>query len=353
MRFFSTLLLAFFCLPWSIQTHAQEWRSMAAPTVGEKWVQPVQGTPARPVWGHANGIRIGLSPMPGPRGLIRIYTPYLQREKWKVMNFIAMEPTVQGSDKRGLSELEMSTLDNKRGKRFWSANDSTAVEPRPEKFPARGVVAKINGVETLTLFIFSERFENGAAVYVRIRFYANRPQEVEVTTYATKESKPLKRFIVTATMGNYARLRKLFLKDKTVTATQLWPDYRGDAFTTHVHFSTDDLIKGKNGACYFIAAPDEAHPADAVYAKGTANHWKYQGEKATQYWYCKDPDASLEGLVNGRYTYWASQSPIPGGIAFENFEMKSPFQQATTYVFGISPLSPKVFIKKIKGKSEF
>ena len=36
--------------------------------------------------------------------------------------------------------------------------------------------------------------------------------------------------------------------------------------------------------------------------------------------YCSNPSNELEGVVNGRYTYWASKSPIPGGIAYENFE---------------------------------
>ena len=37
-------------------------------------------------------------------------------------------------------------------------------------------------------------------------------------------------------------------------------------------------------------------------------------------------NSSDEGVVNGRYTYWASKSPIPGGIAYENFELTEPFQ---------------------------
>ncbi len=29
------------------------------------------------VWGHVDGLRIGLWPMAGPRGLLRIYEPHL------------------------------------------------------------------------------------------------------------------------------------------------------------------------------------------------------------------------------------------------------------------------------------
>lgn len=43
-------------------------------------------------WGFANGIRIGIAPLGGPRGLIRIYTPYLEHDEFVVTNFIAFEP---------------------------------------------------------------------------------------------------------------------------------------------------------------------------------------------------------------------------------------------------------------------
>lgn len=329
---------------------SQDWKKLAPPEIGKVWVQPVQGQPAQPVWGHANGISIGLSPLPGPRGLLRIYTPYLNQPPGRIMNFIAMEPIVKGSQRRGLSELEMSSLDNRRGKRFWSGNDSSDAAPRPEDMPARGIVEKINGKEVLTIYVFSEPFESEAKVYVRIRFYADSPYEIEMTTYKMNDSKALDNFIVTATMGNFARLRTLFLKSGKKTSSQLWPAYSAAAFTPHVPIPGDDFIQAKNGAFYFIAAPGEQNPTKAEYASGTAEHWKYIGNTATQYW--KYPESKdVEGLVNGRYTYWASQSPIPGGISFENFELKTPFKQGSTFTFGISPLNPEQFLKELEKKN--
>ena len=331
-------------------TNAQNRKELAAPQKRTKWIQPSQGSPAQPVWGHAAGLRVGLSPFPGPRGLLRIYTPYLGHKEAEVMNFIAFEPIVQGDKNRSLSELEMSTLDNKRGKRFWSANDSLSTTPAREDLPATGVIEKIRGVETLTVYVFSEAFDNGAMVYTRLRFYEHQPYEVEITTYKTLASKALDHFIVTATMGNYARLRNLYLQSGTVYSGTLWPDYNKDGFTAHAHFPVSSFIKDRSGRAYFIAAPDEKNPSEATYAKGTNDHWKYYGQKATQYWYSKNNNEKLEGLVNGRYTYWASQSPIPGGIAYENFELKAPFVQGSTYVFGVSPLAANEFVKKIKNK---
>lgn len=329
------------------------WKNLASPEVGQVWVQPAQGKDAQPIWGHANGMRIGLAPMPGPRGLLRVYTPYLGHKQEKMINFIALEPIPKGSDQRGFSELEMSSLDDRRGKRFWSADDSLATEPKPEIRPSRGVVREINGVETLTVFVFSERFENGANVYVRLRFYENRPNEVEIATYATPGSNDLENFIVTATMGNFARLRNLYLADGTRTSGELWPDYNETNFTPHAHFSVENFISDKEGRAYFIAAPDEKRPQETEYAEGTKNHWKYYGSKATQYWYVENPDDKLEGLVNGRFTYWASKDPIPGGVSFENFELKAPFSNGLTFVFGVSPSDPQEFIQEIRENSAY
>jgi hypothetical protein len=52
-------------------------------------------------------------------------------------------------------------------------------------------------------------------------------------------------------------------------------------------------------------------------------------------------------LVNGRYSYWASSSPIPGGISFENFELKSPFKNGERFIFGVTPLPARQFIEQL------
>ena len=108
----------------------------SAPLVEGRWVRPATAattaaamtttaaagatqSAAEPTWGHAYGLRIGLAHADrGPRGLLRVYTPYLDQPAGRVINFIAVEPTPRGREQRGLSELERSTLDGVRGKRF-------------------------------------------------------------------------------------------------------------------------------------------------------------------------------------------------------------------------------------------
>ncbi|MGQ8334919.1 hypothetical protein ACUNWD_00090 [Sunxiuqinia sp. A32] len=348
MKYFIRKCCVFaFIFCFGIQIFAQPNQELKTPEKNGIWLQPSQGENAEPIWGFSDGIQIGLGPLPGPRGLLRVYCPYLGHQKGKMINFIAFEPIPKGTEHRGLSELEISSLDGVRGKRFWSANDSLSDTPLSETRPASGILKKIGGVETLSVYIFSEPFDNGAKVYVRLRFYENMPYEVELTTYSTKESRELDYFIVTATMGNYARLRTLYLKDKSKSSFALWPDYKESNFTPHDITPVSDMIKDKNGGAYFIAAPNEKSPQNVQYASDTNNFWKYYGDVATQYWYCPNPGKNLNGLVNGRYAYWASKSPIPGGIAYENFELKEPFRNGARYIFCVTPVSPKAFTENI------
>lgn len=325
-----------------------DWEELSKPLKNGNWIQPSPDFPSQPVWGHLHGIRVGLAPMPGPRGLIRIYTPYLGHEEGKMINFLALEPIVREAEQRSFSELEMSEMDGVRGKRFWSAADSISVHPQAVDRPVQGTIQQEGDRESLTVYIFSEPFESGAQVYVRLKFYSDSPYEIEISTHTTQTSADLDYFIVTATMGNFARLRTIYLDDRQVASQELWPAYRGDAFTDHRHFSIDEFVKDGAGRAYVIAAPDETNPAEAQYDEKTSNHWKYYGEKATQYWSVMDGTPNLECLVNGRYTYWMSKSPIPGGISYENFELKPPFEQGMTFVFGVDPGPPEDFIDRVR-----
>jgi hypothetical protein len=329
--------------------NAPRWKQLAAPDTVGVWVQPAQGVPAMPIWGHAKGMTVALAPMPGPRGLIRIYTPYLGLETGDVMNFIALEPIPEGSDHRGFSELEMSSLDEgRRGKRFWSSNDDRATSPLSEEFPARGIIEKINREETLTVYVFSEPFDNGAKVYVRLRFFASRPYEFEITTHTFGNSVNLDYFITTATMGNKARLRTLYLQNGQKSSLDIWPDFKDIHFAPHEVIPVNDMIRDKKGRVFFVAAPNEKDYTGTVYAPETASNWRFQGTFATQYWIKERPATKLQGLVNGRFVYWAGQAPIPGGIAYENFELKEPFTNGASFIFGISPEEPEKLIKSLK-----
>ncbi|WP_029145305.1 hypothetical protein [Microbacterium luticocti] len=306
------------------------------------WLRPAAGTgPREPRWGHPEGLQIGLHPLGGPRGLIRVFTPYLDHPRDRLVNFFAIEPIPYGQTERGYSELERSRLDDEPGLRFWSADDPTDPTPRAGDDPARGAVHDLaRGAvdeETLTVGILSEPFANGADVWVTVTFTRDRPHEVRLAAFARETSVPLESCILTATMGNWARLREIELAGRTVRATELWPDYRGSDFAPHASFGADELPRDGDEVVFRVR-PDEEDPAGAVYADGTAEHWHYVGRRATQEWRAADPDAALRGQVNGRHTYWMSEHPLPGGIAFENVELVEPFRQGRAFTFRVEPL---------------
>jgi len=284
-----------------------------------------------------------------------VYAPYLGDSKDHVINFIAVEPVVAG--RRAFSELEVSGLDRTRGKRMWSADDAPGAEGtsrhgatgaegaasgagRNGPPPARGRIERAGDIETLTVFVFVEPFAGGARPYLRLRFRSDRPEEVDLAVFAQPGSARMDACILTATMGNYARLRRLHLKDRTVTAGGLWPDFRGNGFAPHARFALGDLFRMPDGSAIVAATPDEPNPADAEYARGTPAWWRYEGAVATQYWRAADPHRDLAAQVNGRATYWGWHTAIPGGVAFENVELVAPFAAGQTFTLGVTRRTP-------------
>ncbi len=300
------------------------------------WIRPGVHQ-VEPMWGHRDGLRIGLSPLPGPRGLLRVYAPYLGHPSGRMINYIAVEPVPEGATSRGFSELEPSSLDDARGKRMWGCDDPHDAAVRKPFESSAGVIEFVDGVSTLTVYIGCERFDNGADVFVRVRFRADRPHEVAVAGFARATSVPLGSLILTATMGNWARLRVLHLRERDVSPQQLWPGFDKSDFTEHARFGLDELVRdGK--AAVVTAESDEKNPAGADYADDTVVHWHYVGEPARQGWRIDDPHPEAAVLVNGRASYWASTSPIGGGTSYENFEVVEPFRDGAEYRFFVEPL---------------
>lgn len=313
----------------------------------ELWVRP-SGVPGeKAVWGHKDGIRIGINIQPETRlrGLLFIFTPYLDQPDLYVTNFIAMEPIPTGSgNRRGFSEMEMSGIDGRQGKILWSSDDDILTES-DKQGTSRGVLSKEKGERVLSVYVFCEPFANGADVYVRIRFFESRPHEFELSTFARESSVPLDYFIVTSTMGNKERIRNLYLADGIVNSKELWPGFSTSEFASHQYFPAERMFLSKDGKeRWVIAAPDEEDPA----AELCEGHpwWAWKGKKASQYWHFPSSYEDAQCIVNGRATYFMSQNPLPGGgIAYENFEIRAPFRNGDTFCFGVTPCTPEEIIK--------
>lgn len=304
------------------------------PVTDGPWLRPSPHWPAAPRWGHPDGLQLGLHPLGGPRGLLRVHAPHLDLADDHVINFIAVEPIVRGQSVRGYSELEHSDLDDAPGKRFWSVDDVADSSVRPATEPARGVVDD----DHLDVAIGVEQFANGAEVGLVARFTAGRPYEVELSMVRRPGSAELDHGILSATMGDYARLRRLHLADRVVTPDELWPGFSGAAFTEHASFPLTELPRDADGSVVVAATPDESDPTAAHYDDAVAAHWRYRGRLARQTWTVRDPSDELVAQVNARRTYWASTAPIPGGAAYENVEVVEPYRDRRTVCFRVEGL---------------
>jgi len=315
-------------------------RTLAGPVEDGPFLRPTAGPAAEPFWGIRGGIAVGLSPTGGPRGLIRVYTPYLGQGRRRVMNFVAVEPVARGS--RGLSELEASALDRVQGKAMWTGDAfDDDPKPRPPWQPARGVISSAGGKKTLSFYLYVEPFDNGARPVVEVRLREDRPHEVAFRVHSARRGAPMRACVLTATMGNYARLRRLWLKDRVVDAHALYRSARFDpahGFAEHRQWGVGELLV-VDGEAVVAAGPDEPDPAHATYDSGVQPHWHYVGKTATQYWRAP-AQRNLVARVNARKTYWASHAAIPGGASFENFELEAPFRPGQQFVFGITPELP-------------
>jgi len=345
------------------------------------WIRPGPDD-RRPIWGIRGGIQVALWPASvegpgegGPRGLLRLGYPILDGGKAVgLVNFIAVEPIVKG--RRGFSELEKSDTDGRPGRIFWTgegvARARNRAAPRLDRAagiagherdaanrdhtpysaahdrdaasdPDPGELRTVDGVERLAVCMRTERFANGAQVIVDLELRADRPGELRLTASSAPGSAPMETCVLTATMGNYGRLRRLWLRGGPVESQRVWPDFTGREFTPEAFFPSSRMRRMPGGDLLVCATTDEEDP-HAVPPDPAGPGWAYRGSfPLTQYWR-KPVDGSdvarLRVRVNGRRVYWATHNPIPGGLAFENFDLVQPFTERQSFIFGLTRRSP-------------
>jgi hypothetical protein len=316
-----------------------------------QWVRPMKaGDPL--IWGRRDGIVFGLfSPggIRGPRGLIRVglFTPGAKDPQ--LLNFIAVEPVVQGAGSRSsrmaYSEREMSQLGSgQHGKRMWVHQESDE-----KKDSSSSTLETLHSgqttVERLSVRIDVERFtKNGAHVYLIASIDSDHPDELRLAAFAEKDSPSLEELTVTATMGNYERLRFLWLKDHVVDSRKLFGNYTGGGFTEDQNYPLTEMLRSRDNDAIVFCTSNEPDPQKTQ--GNDSAHWIYTLPKITQYWRVPSHDVQpdLRVRVNARRVYWASTAPILGGIAFENFEVRQRFVPGQTFIYGITRQEPWVFI---------
>lgn len=341
-------------------------------TTPVEWIRP-QSAYDHPQWGIKNGVVIGLWATPmeepgaaatgGPRGLFRV--GFHSNGKINQMNFIAVEPVVDG--KIEYSEISPSIVDGHWGKLMWAG--STATDDGYLPFAATtGVITHPDPsdpqVEELSFYVFMERFHSGAHPYFKVSIRSDRPQEIAFEVFHRSGSSSMQRCTLTATMGNYARLRKLHLKDQVVNSRELYKGFEGIDFIEKDPYPLETLYRTAEGDVLAVMETDESlaqlmdWPESEAYL--AQQSWRYRPSyKVVQYWRkdAEDHDPSLRVRVNGRAKYWAVASEneedyvaIPGGPSFENFELRENYRPGQKVYFGISRLTAEEVLE-IAGRS--
>lgn len=309
-----------------------------------EWVRPEAGKPL--VWGRTDGVVFGIPSeggMPGPRGLIRVGIWNRATGKPELINFVAVEPVTEGAGARqsrmGFSELEPSRMDApQRGKRLWvdaAAGELATVPARPRP------------VERLSVRIEVEPFTaNGAHVYVIATMESDRPGEISFSVHHHEDSAPIDELTLTATMGNYERLRQLWLKDRIVLSREVYAGFSGNGFIDRENYPLEEMLRVGDGDAIALCTNDEPDPAAVSVARPW---WTYHSVKLTQYWRvpARQIQPDLRVKVNGRRVYWASDLEVPGGVAFENFEVRERYVPGQVFVFGLTPKQPWEFEPRI------
>ena len=314
----------------------------------EKWFLP-EDFNSQPAWGIKNGIIFSVWPADlggigggkgGPRGLFRIHKHGDEGLGW--VNFIAVGP-ITTDLKIGFSELEKSSVDGKSGKYFtpYSQEYLTKSEQMIELKLSNNFndIAYFTypekGVEQLNVLFEIEKFDNGAHVYITASIRDDKPDEIEFTTYAHEDSVNLKLSAVGSTAGNFNHLRLLWLDEKVVDSRELYSDYTGFNFAPIKIFKYNELQKDSEGSIIVALTRNSDDVEDYFNNYFT----KY---KLTQYYkkYSGHYSSNAFATVNGRYVFWKTTTQVPGGIAYENFELDDEFYSGQKIWFGATEKTP-------------
>ncbi|MDH5770051.1 MAG: hypothetical protein OEZ25_02015 [Candidatus Bathyarchaeota archaeon] len=325
----------------------------------DDWIYP-KSDDANPIWGIKNGIVFGTESTEMDNKPAGVWAKGLLRIGWAdeegkshFFNYIGLS-LIRNGKQVDASEIERITfhpdsltyasgLDVLLSEYF---EDSTEVQDylSLEKNPAASLsqVTNIEDDEMSVLFRLSTFQFSKAKIYLIIVVDKSVPREIKISVYnQEEETNPLDFIIVSATYGNLARLRDLYLRYRIVNARELFEGYELGAwcFYPRVSFDLDELMINEENAVTVYAGNDEE--GDWVADLGNEAPY-YDGPRFFQYWrkYAGSYGEDFQVSVNGREKYFGGffnpcgHINISGGVSYENFEMVEEYYHGQTFWFG-------------------
>jgi hypothetical protein len=143
---------------------------------------------------------------------------------------------------------------------------------------------------------------------------------------ADRGSPPIEHCILTATMGNLARTRLLWLKDGAVSSLKLYPEHQGDGFAPHQSYPLERLTRTPRGDVMVAVTNDEDDPA-LIYPFPGRQLWHYGGCKVTQFW--KKPRGTICTSLSMPATPIGKRAgPYPAGLRLRTLSCGSASTKA-------------------------
>ena len=288
-----------------------------------------------------NGIFVALHPAGldgrpkgGPRGLIRV--GYEENGRRYLINFIAVKPIVASTP--GYSELETGG-DGRPGKRFW-VGDGLRDGGVGETGNVLGSVERTPAGTVLSLVVHVEPYANGARPVVEISLFKNAPERIRLRTFSGPRGAPMERCILSATMGNQSRCRWLWLKAGCDLRPGPLQRFCGHGFCGKGSVRIGRSPQDERGDVVAAITPDESSRARSGLCRGAVGTTRGSGWPSSG----SSGGANTTGRSNATSTggrvYWAGNVPIPGGLAYENFDFQEDFRPGQEIWFGYTPESP-------------
>jgi hypothetical protein len=251
-------------------------------------------------------------------------------------------------------------VDGRWGKLMWAGDNESPGKFYPYAL-TRGTITNPDPenpeVEQLSFYIFMEKFLNGAHPYLKVTIRNDRSEEIGFEIFHHEGSAPMDRCALTATMGNYARVRLLYLKDQVIDSRELYEGYDEIDFIEKEGYSAENMLQDDSGDLIVVAASNESFEELSSWPQREEYfqkwNWRYRPFfKVSQYWRkAGEYDPSLHVRVNGRARYWGGGSrnkeayvAIPGGPSFENFELREKYYPGQKFYFGMSRKTPEEII---------